>query len=32
MQDVSTRRAAVSFAAMVVVLAGVIYLIKLFAA
>lgn len=32
MRDVSTRQAAASFAAMVVALAGVIYLIKFFAA
>lgn len=32
MKDVSTRQAAVSFAAMVVALAGVAYLVKFFAA
>lgn len=32
MRDVSTRQATVNFAAMVVVLAGVIYLLKFFAA
>ncbi len=32
MNDVSTRQAAVSFVAMVVALAGVMYLVKFFAA